>query len=88
MALSLGMKEARMRLRGDKENPLGLCLNCGKSLSGKGANGGAKEINSCGLPECNKECRKVYRWVRGVMRDLNSSVTNTYVNYQMGYGGK
>jgi hypothetical protein len=86
MLIALGMKEARLRLRGDSKNPLGLCLNCGKSLTGKGSSG-AKEINSCGAEECNKECKKVFRWVRGVMRSLNSSVSGAYVNYQMGQGG-
>lgn len=80
MSIALGIKDARLRIRGDKEHPLGLCLNCSKPTT-------AKEINSCGEPACNKECKKVFYWVRKVIRSLDSSVTNGYVNYQWGQGG-
>lgn len=78
--ISLGMKEARRRLKGDKENPLGMCLNCDKKVT-------AKEINSCGSKECNAACQITFRWVRGVMKKLSRVDSPSYVNYQMGQGG-
>ena len=81
MSIALGFKDARLRLRGDKEHPLGTCLNCAKPTT-------AREINSCGAKDCNIECKKVFRWTRGVMRHLASRVSGAYVNYQMGQGGE
>ena len=86
MSIAQGFKEARLKLRGDKQNPLGLCLNCGRSLTDKGVSA-AKEINSCGAKECNKECKVVFRWVRSVLNDLKRPQSTAYVNYQMGQGG-
>jgi len=86
MGISIGMKDARLRIRGDKNNPLGLCFNCGRSLTDKGVSA-AKEINSCGAKECNKECKTVFRWVRKVLNDLKRPQNTAYVNYQMGQGG-
>lgn len=81
MSISLGMKDARLRLRGDKEHPLGLCLNCSKPTT-------AREINSCGSKECNVECKKTFRWVRSVLNNLARPQSTAYVNYQMGQGGE
>ncbi len=79
--LSLGMKDARLRLRGDKENPQGLCLSCGKKAT-------SRELTSCSDPKCVKECQQVFRWVRGIMRKLDSrGVLTSYVNFQNGQGG-
>ena len=81
MALNIGCKDARIRLRRDKENPLGLCLNCSKKATNI-------ELNSCSEKDCVKECRKVYRWARNLMRKLDSrGVLTSYVNFQSGQGG-
>ena len=81
MGISLGMKDARLRLRGDKKNKLGQCFNCAKPAT-------SRELQSCGSPDCNKECRKVFLWVRRVMRSLDRKQSGAYVTYQMGQGGE
>ena len=81
MGISLGMKDARNRLRGDKKNKLGLCFNCAKPAT-------SRELQSCGSKECNAACRPIFLWVRGVMRGLDRAQSSSYVNYQMGQGGE
>ncbi len=81
MSIALGTKDARIRLRTDKKNKIGLCFNCAKPAT-------SRELQSCGDPVCNKACRPIFLWVRKVMRGLDQKQACAYVNYQMGQGGE
>jgi hypothetical protein len=68
MAINIGMKEARQRLR-DR-----LCLNCSKPQTNK-------ELNSCNDSKCVTECREIYKWTQKVVDHLAEAQETTYVGY-------
>jgi hypothetical protein len=71
MSISLGMKDARARLRAKQ------CLSCGQPQTNV-------ELNSCSNKDCIRELRPVYRWTKKVIAHLNLPQSTTYIG---SYGG-